>query len=445
MLWKAIVGVVVVVAAAVGGATLYIRHQVTTTLAQAASHLSPIAELRYAGVSITPNGTVRIRNVEIRPRLFDDPLRIEGIVVETPGLWFLLTGSKRFREGQLPQHLRATVRGLTVNLAGPIAESFDRAVAAAAHSSGVAAVSNCGDLRVFDSSAYRRLGYRALVFDVALGYRFEKDRGPLRVSTELRVREVGVATVTVDLVDVSPTVRDNVGRQAPLGGFEVVYQDLSYTDRLKRYCAQASGASVQHFVEAEVDRTLAVWAHFGIAAGPGLRQAFQEFLTRPGEIRLKALPSPPVDVLTLRLLKPDDALARLNLRLSINGKAVTDVGTIAARAVPPTAAPPPPEAVASVASGMRRLPDPPPPVVSAATPPPSAPAPAASEFRAVSPTDLDQHVGKTVRVQLTRGAIHEGRLLPMRGGAARVERRLQGGSITVTIPLADIQRLDVLP
>src|SRR3989442_3369797 len=182
MLWKAVVGLVVFVMAALGGTGLYIRHQITTTLDDAARRLSPVAEVRYAGVSVTPGGTVRIRKVDIQPRMSDDPVRIEGIEVETPGLWFLLTGSKQLREGRLPEHLRATVRGLALNLGGPVAEMVDRTMAGGVSSSGVAPASNCGDVRTFDFNAYQRLGYTALVFDISLGYRFEKQDGPFRLT-----------------------------------------------------------------------------------------------------------------------------------------------------------------------------------------------------------------------------------------------------------------------
>src|SRR3972149_11126963 len=142
--WKPVVGLVLFVAAVIGGVTLYIRFKVTTAIEDAITAMSPVAEMRYASVAVTLGGTIRVEDIEIRSRAFNDPLRVEAIAVETPGLWFLLTGTTKLRDGELPGHLRATLRGLAFNLDGPMAETLDRFIAAAMQSSGGAPVYNCG-------------------------------------------------------------------------------------------------------------------------------------------------------------------------------------------------------------------------------------------------------------------------------------------------------------
>jgi len=415
--WKPVVGLVLFVAAVIGGVTLYIRFQVTTALEDAITAMSPVAEMRYAGVAVTLGGTIRIEDIEIRPRAFNDRLRVEGIAVETPGLWFLLTGTTKLREGELPEHLRATVRGLAFNLDGPMAETLDRFIAMAMQSSGVTPVSNCGDVRYFDLNAYQRLGYQSFVFDVSFGYRFEKGGGPLRITTEWRMRDLGVAAVNVEFAGASPNLNKAMGTRARLRAFDVVYQDLSFTDRLKRYCTQASGLSVEKYIESEVNRIAADYrTQWGLVPGPGLRQAYREFLTRPGEVRLQITPSVELDMQALQLFKPEDIVSMLNLSVSVNGKAVTDLSMRAVSSTPTRPTPPSPAAPASVTS----------------------------EFRAVPATDLAQYLDKTVRLHLTHGTIREGRLVQLLDGMARVERRFPGGTMTLGIPLRQIERVEVL-
>lgn len=416
--WKPVVGLVLFAAAVVGGVTLYIRYQIKTALEDAITEISPFAEMRYASVSVSLGGTIRVRDIEIRPRPFNDPLRIEGIEVETPGLWFLLTRPKKLSDGQLPEHLRATLRGLAFNLDGPMAETFDRFFAMAMQSSGAPApLSNCGDVRYFDLNAFQRLGYQSFVFDISLGYRFEKDGGPLRITTEWRMRDLGVTTVNLEFVGASSNLTKVMATQARLRAFDVVYLDLSLIDRTKRYCAQASGMTVEQYIESEVNRSAAAYqAQWGLVQGPGLRQAHREFLTRPGEVRLQITPSVELDIETLRLFKPEDIVSMLNLRVSVNGKAVTDLSMMPA---PSTRTRPAPS-------------------------PAAAPGFVASEFRAVPTADLDRHTGKTVRLHLTHGATREGRLLQVLDGMARVERRLPGGTMTLAIPLRQIERVEVL-
>ncbi|MBI3029728.1 MAG: hypothetical protein HYY64_09480 [Candidatus Rokubacteria bacterium] len=415
--WKPVVGLALFVAAVIGGGTLYIRFKVTTALEDAIIQISPVAETRYASVSVTPGGTIRVEDIEIRPRAFNDGLHMEGIEIETPGLWFLLTGTAKLRDGELPGHLRATLRGLTFKLDGPMAETLDRFIAAAMRSSGVAPVSNCGDVRYFDLNAYQRLGYQSFVFDVSLGYRFEKGGGPLRITTEWRMRDLGMAAVNVEFADASPNLKNAMGTRARLRAFDVVYRDLSFTDRLKRYCTQASRMSREQYIESEVNRIAAEYrAQWGLVPGPGLRQAYREFLTRPGEVRLQITPSVELDMQALQLFKPEDIVSMLNLSVTVNGKAVTDLSM---RAVSSTPARPTP-------------------------PSPAAPAPVTSEFRAVPATDLTQYLGKTVRLHLTHGTTREGRLLQVLDGMARVERRFPGGTMTLGIPLKQIERAEVL-
>ena len=417
MIWKALVGLVLLVAAAVGGVTLYIRSEVKTALEDATSALSPVAEMRYASVSVTLRGTIRVQDIELRPRAFNDPLHIEGLEVETPGLWFLLTGKTKLRDGNLPEHLRVTLRGLAFKLDGPMGASLDRFMAAAAQSSGVPPMRNCGDVRYFDLNAYQRLGYPSFVFDVSLGYRFEKGGGPLRMTVEWRMRDLGVATANFEFVGASPSRAQAMGMQARLRTFDVVYEDQSFIDRLKRYCTKASGMSVEQYIESEVNRNASVYQkQVGFVPGPGLSQAYREFLTRPGKVHLQVKPSVELDIEMLRQFKPEDMASMLNLRVSVNGKAVTDLSMV------------------QVSSAPTRL----------MSPPSAAPGAVTNEFRAVPAADLDRHVGKTVRVHLTQGGTREGRLVQVIDRTARVERRLAGGRMTLAIPFGQIERVEVL-
>jgi hypothetical protein len=59
--------------------------------------------------------------------------------------------------------------------------------------------------------------------------------------------------------------------------------------------------------------------------------------------------------------------------------------------------------------------------------------------------DLGRYVNKTVRLTVVRGGIaREGRLVQILGRNARIERRMQGGTMIVAVPLAEITRAEVL-
>lgn len=434
---------------AVGGTMLYVRSQVKSALKDAVAAAALFADIDYGNVSVGLGGNIHIYDIDVRPRSINDRIRIEGIDIETPGLWFLVTGKKKMQDGKVPERLRIDVRGMQVNIGGAITDTLDRFLAMAAEASGGQTLSNCGELRRLDLKAHRRLGYESLVFDLSLGYRFEK-RGPLHVVTEWRTRELAGVTVDLEFSSASPTVNELMATQPRLRTFTIDYQDLSFTDKLKRYCAQASGMTAEQYIDAEVNRTDALYqASWGFVPGPGLRDAYRDFLTKPGEVRLKGNPPSEVDMQALRLFKPDDVVSMLNLRISVNGKPVPDL-SMTTLASPET----PDEKPAADTTAARDA------IASAAKPAAAAPtrtvkepavAPstrdAASDepqFRAVPTKELARYVNKTVRLTLTRGAVREGYLLQIANGMARVERRYQAGNMTLAIPLREIERAEVL-
>jgi hypothetical protein len=418
-----------------GAVTYYIRGEARKLVDQAVNALSPVAEVRYAGVSVTFGGEVRVHGIDIRPRIINDSIRIEAIQYQTPGLWFLLTGTDALREGNLPEHSRIELQGIEIGLGGAIGDALDQLAAAASQTGASTPLSNCGEVRTLDAKTYRRLGYSAFVFDIGLGYRFEPDRGPLHVQTEVRTRDLGVANIDLEFSGAAARMQDMLASEPRLRRFALRYQDLSFTDRLKRFCAQAGDVSVDQFIEAEVNRSDAAYqAQWGFAPGAGLRQAYRHFLEQPGVITIEGVPSSEIDLSALRLFKPDDVVTMLNLRVSVNDQAVTDLSVSVGENVEAVKTPAPPARAAAVPAK---------PI--AAAPSANVPArPTTDGYRAIAVRELGKYVGHTVRLHLTRGVVREGHLLQIRQGMARVERRSPGGAMTLAIPLGEIEHAEVL-
>lgn len=423
--------------------TYYIRGEARQLVEQAITALSPFAEIRHSGISVTLGGDVRVHGIDIRPRVVNDSIRIEAINVETPGLWYLLTGTDELREGKLPANARIELRGVEVGLSGAIADTLDRFLAMAVQAGGTAPMSNCGDVRYLDIKTHRRLGYANFVFDIAAGYRLDSRRGPLIVQTEWRTRDLATASVELEFSGAALKVNEMLASDPRLRRFSLRYQDLSFTDRLKLFCAQAAGISPEQYLEREFDRSDAVWqAQWGFVPGPGLRAAYRDFLQRPGEIVIEGTPSNEIDLQAMRLFKPQDVAAMLNLRVNVNGKPVNDLsmtvidGQDVAPAPATTSAPAPATAPRAAPAPTEK------PAPTVATPPP-APV-TADGYRTITARELGAHIGATVRLRLARGVVREGSLLQVTASIARVERRYQAGSMTLVIPLNEITHAEVL-
>lgn len=425
----------------VGLVTYYIRGEARQLVEQTVAALAPFAEIRHSGVSVTLGGDVRVHGIDIRPRIVNDSVRIEAINVETPGLWYLLTGTDELREGKLPANARIELRGVEVGLSGAIADALDRFLAMAVQTGGTAPMSNCGDVGYLDIKTHRRLGYANFVFDIGAGYRLDSRRGPLIVQAEWRTRDLATASVELEFSGAALKVNEMLASDPRLRRFSLRYQDLSFTDRLKLFCAQAAGITPEQYLEREFDRSDATWqAQWGFVPGSGLRAAYRDFLQRPGEIVIEGTPPNEIDLQAMRLFKPQDVAAMLNLRVNVNGKPVNDLSMTVMDDENVAAAPTPAPVTAPRATPMPVEK----PAPATAKPAPT-PAPTTTDgYRTITARELGAHIGATVRLRLVRGVVREGSLLQVTAGTARVERRYQGGSMTLVIPLNEITHAEVL-
>ncbi|GEM_PF-6435762 len=438
MRWKTpVIVVVLTTIGLVGGATFYVRGQVTRTLEEAITAIAPLAEVHYDNISVTLGGKIHVFDIDIRPRLANENLRVESLDIETPGLWFLLTGTRKLSDGKLPEHLRVTLNGFTVVNGGAVTESLDRVIALSAQKSGQTLMSNCGDLDYLDFKAYRRLGYQNLVFDIVAGYRFEP-RGPLRAQLQWRTRDLATATIDFEFGAALPTFNDLMTSPPSLRTFTLTYQDLSITERLKKFCTEASGASVEQYIDSEVNRSDGAYqAAWGFVPGPGIRDAYRAFLVKPGEIRVQATPPAGVELQALRMFKPDDVVSMLNLRVSVNDTAVSDLSMTVANK-PAEAAPAPTAKTAAKAGPSPALPHKPTPseIIQRAQ--------KRDPYRVVAVKDIGQHVNEKVRLTLARGTVREGLLVQVTNGTVRVERQYRSGQMVIAIPTKQIVQAEVL-
>lgn len=214
------------------GIKLVIYRNTKNALQQLTVLAAPFMGIRYDGIGSSLAGSVRISNIQLAPTGMNDVVRIKYIDIETPGLGFLLAGTKRLSEGEFPESMQLTLQGVAVDMDGPMMGKLDRlAETASIEHNGVP---HCGGMPHVGPGLYRKLGYSTLVSDIRLGYRLEKRLARLHVQTQWNTQDMGAISVDLFFAGV-PTSTKEVAQYSPrLTEANVVYQDLSYTDRLKR-------------------------------------------------------------------------------------------------------------------------------------------------------------------------------------------------------------------
>lgn len=400
------------------GLKFVIYRNTKSSLEQLTAMAAPFMGIRYDGIGSSLGGAIHISNVKLQPNSLNDVIRIKNIEIQTPGLGFLLSGSSDLKEGNYPENMRITLEGVAVDMDGPMMGMLDKLLEAdvAEHS-----MAHCGGQAV-GPGLYRKIGYNTLVSDIRIGYELEKKSGRLHVRTEWNTEDMSLFNADLIFAGVPASAREAAQFSPRMTEAKAYYKDLAYTDRLKRYCASASNISVEDYINAEVNQVNSSFTQqWGFVPGPGLREAYRQFLTTPGEVRFEMRSSEGIDPASMKLFRPEDMLAMLNATLTVNGTPVPDLSfqlkpkTVAKGSVVGT----------EKNAGEERSPQ-------------------KSGYQVVRSADLGKHIGRQIRIREKRAAVREGVLAEVTPTTLTLERRYGGGAMTFNVSIIQIEKVEVL-
>lgn len=404
----------------------YIHHNVKAALEQLTTAAGPFVSIRYGGIRSSLDGSITVENVKLQPTGMTDVIPIRELTIETPGLGFLLSAKSRLANGDVPDRLRVALTGLNLDLSSSMMSSLDSLRSAVAATRPASGRAHCGGVRTFGPSEYRKLGYETLDMDIATGYQLDKNLGRIVVTIDWRTRDMARLESTLTFSGREAMFRPGATERPQLTAVQATYTDLSYLDRVKRYCAEADGVSVDDYVRAVISDDSEFIAVWGFAPGPGLREAHRQFVQKPGEFRIEAHPGDGFDPRSLALYKPQDIPAMLNLTLQVNGTPVTDLSLTEAPPAPATA---PGDHQPASATPSRTV---------AAPPAPEPPG-----YRRVKPETLAQYIGRAVRVR-AGGQQRQGVLAEVAANVITIERRYGAGNMAFKVPIKQISLVEVL-
>lgn len=376
----------------------------------------PFAAISYEGIDSTLSGVIGLVGLKIQPANLNDSLRIQSLEVQTPGLGFLLFGVRQTSSGEIPERLRLNLRGLSLNMTGQLMGLIEDLQRKEQNSPTPPGLLNCGKVSRLTSREYTQLGYNQMVLDLGFGFEYDKRRQHADLKFDWAMRDAGAMTGSITLDGIAPQLL--AGSQPKLGPLRLEYRDRSFTEKLKQFCAREAGLTPEQYVEAEVGvsdaRFLEGW---GFVPGPGLRAAYHDFLQRPERIEVEIEFPSDMDPTHLSVIQPENLLSLAHLDLSVNGKPVTDMSFSrqAASSAPPTAAAAPKSKVVSKPKS----------------------------FQPVEIADLNKHRGLAVKIYTRQKMVREGVLTQVEANEVAIERRLARGSMTITISIPDIERVEV--
>jgi hypothetical protein len=408
-------GVLVAAGAAFGAAKGYAYWRVSSQLGELARVASPYAELRWSGIGTSLRGSVEVSGLTIAPRLIPEEITVESVRIDTGDPRLMFTGLPK-RPGEAPERLSLDVRGLRIPLSGTLLDGLQQGADGKRSDP-------CGPAAMPGPAMLAAMGVAALELDV--GADLEAPRGEGRMSLRVRYATRGfdrmTATMTIGGVDHGLPL---------LQGATLSYQpDAGAYARMVDHCARQRGSDRQTYLRTLAGESGAAFAErFGVAPGPGLRDAIARYLQQPGEVKL--------------VLRPDSALAMVpgashslqywidaaGLSLYLNGQIVEDLSVVAAE-------PAVERSPAGDGGGA---------AVAAVGPGPVAGAPRPASFQERPLADIGNYLDHRVRVHTRDGKPpREGRLKNVDALQVDVDQRHSGGHLVAHVRLEQIARVEV--
>ncbi|MBI3899520.1 MAG: hypothetical protein HY308_14680 [Gammaproteobacteria bacterium] len=422
--------VLLLTVAVYAGLKYYLYSQTHAAVERFRQQVALFVAVEYRGIGSTLwGGTVQIDELTLKPNGIDDVVSISEASFSAGSLRHLLRFARHAKDNTPPDSFRLVLHDVKLQLDGELVNVADRFLAAASERQPTRP--NCGNLATNQLGFLRELGYETLTADFGFDYTFNGVAGLLKLRTEAELKDMNRFVMDIKFSGVQAGLADFKTASPRIKEVGVVLKDLSYNERLRKYCAKAAGITEAQYLQAEVEHGGAFFQQLGILPGPGIRAAYRDYLTTAnGELALRAQPSEDLpDLRALAHYKPADAVTMLNLVAHVNGKPIEDLsfvyGELPAAAPAVAAAPEPPPAAK--------------PPVSASVAPPAA----TGQFRPVLIAELKRYLHRYVRVHERGQPPREGTLVEVTNRMAVLERRAQGSVTVARIPLTRIGSAEV--
>lgn len=312
LIWTALLG-----ALGYFGSKYYLHDKVSRNLDAVLDAARPFVDVKYQGVSSTLSGDLSIDGITARMNGFADPLHIDSVRLVTGGYFELLDlasiGSGSNGQAEIPDELGIAFGGIRVSTESDFMRALEEARRA---QYGVQEVSDpaaaCVGRYGHSADMLRRLGYRELIVDAAVGYRQVEGRWLVDVTNRITDMYDLSIVLTFDGMPTPQSVMTGAFQPRLVEGrFE--YVDRSLEERVMKLCTEMEDLPAEAVIAARVDAFQAAAGSNGIRFDDYVIDPYIEFLNGKDRFIITAEPIEPVNLLQIGLYKPSDVPALLNL------------------------------------------------------------------------------------------------------------------------------------
>lgn len=411
-----------------------------------AGQIALAGDFTYDAVSVSPLGSAfEIEDIRFTPHGSDDGVRVDAVRVEIEKMLELMNLPRGVDPDlEIPRKARVSLVGLRIptysEWLNAFADAIDEQLKSSAYQSAL-----CGGHLMLKPEHYLEMGHAELVVDISVGFFHDVDRGSLNSDIEVTLRDLG--RFDYEVVTSAPTS----SRLTSFAGMDdtdmrsgaMTYTDLGLTRMTNEFCAQLDETTVEEYVAARVDQSeldyLMTW---GFVPGEGIRTAYRRFLSDPQTVEVKMNPGAGFDPSTLHLYKASDIPQVLNLQVMVNGQTIEDLGFRTADEVelPKAASAGVQYSLAARLGSLRGSFG---PEHRRAVDTPRSVEQEEARYHSVTVKDLDQHIGRKVKVVTTAGLTREGTLESADRSTIYVVRMVRGGRFTMPVPYEQVSTIEV--
>ncbi len=410
------------------GIKYYIHQGVAEEMDKVIAMARPFAHISYQGIASNLGGSVAVEGVEVRRPQQTMPVRIAEVRLEGPGTGFLFDLAKGFGRGHFPETLRMTFERVElpdVTDLFPDVEGFgnDTDVPALRQREPCSLGWLAQNIGMIKSDRY------PLLLDLTSGYQFDVDSGIARMDFGYQVHSRESLGMEMYLTGVSQPGAVMLGAVPRMERLTLTYEPgREHVAALVNQCAQARGMEPSLYVQGLLSQHESLLGEeLGFIPGAGIRDALRRFLTNPGAVTMEMGPFDTMMQMAAVESSPQQMMAMLDPRISVNGTPVTDLSfreaTPGSRGTQGSGPADGLESIPDFKDGGKRV---------------------RARMLPATVEELPQYLGRDVHIYTpTHRRPLEGVLKSLANGVANVEKRVHGGTMTVHVPLADITKVAV--
>ena len=314
---KAIIFVLLLGGVAFAGTKWHMHKKVGDSVDIAVLMMAPVVEITYEGVSSTLSGELTVDGVRARVTGFNDEIVIDRMGIDTPSFLSLLaladiTSNPQAVASDMPEYFGFIAEGVRMPVnADYFREIYKMKLAALGVEDAGDPAAECVGKYGFSPTALAGLGYSEQVVSVAVIFRQQDSRFVLDISSSAdQMWDVDMRMTLVG--DMVTELAKGTAYRPRMSDLRIEYADRSLNERVRKYCA-SRGLTDDEIIAAQMDAFEFIGQANGIVFDEYMVGPYEEFLGGKTSLVITAKPNEPVSLSQLKLYKPSDVPALLDL------------------------------------------------------------------------------------------------------------------------------------